>query len=143
MKQSKMQYVYEIIEKCVEELETGTCHAILEHTQKTDEQLINRIAVEKTLGASTFSEEVDAVELISDCIYDSVELISWIKQDRIKEDIIIHSDCPACGRKFIKDWSHNWQDGSLPCNTVTVILGKRFDEGNCLVGIYVKTAYPE
>lgn len=143
MKQSKMQYVYQIIEKCVENLQEIPSHAILEHTGKSDEQLINRIAVEKTQGASTFADGLDAVELISDCIYDSVELISWIKNNRITEDIIIHSEYSNCGRKFIKDRSHNWEDGSLPCDTVTVILGKVFDKGNCLIGIYVKTAYPE
>lgn len=140
--QSKMDYIYALIEECVESITQDT-HAIIEHQYKTDEQLKTRVSVEKTIGASCFAKDVDAVELITDCIYDSIEILQWMKNNKVTEDLIIHLEQDGCGKKFIKNRTHNWEDGAIVCNVVTVILGKKMDKAGCLTGIFLKTAYPE
>jgi hypothetical protein len=142
MKQSKMQYFYEVIETCVEGLLSVKSHAVYEHEYKTDEQLKTRCAIEKTAGASCFNEGVDVVEKIVDIIYDSTVIIPWLDSET-NDDLLIVTEEKGCGRKFLRSGNHVWADGALVCDKIILILGKRRDMAGGVTGMYVKTCYPE
>lgn len=137
---NKIEYLYGIIEDCVESLEEH--HAVFEHSYKTDEELKTRCAVEKTAGASCFNKGVDVAEKIADIIYDSVEILPWLKST-VNDPLRIVVEEEACGKKFLKDKKHNWDEGALICNKVVLLLGKEVDKYNCLVRMYVITCYAE
>lgn len=142
MKQSKMQYLYEVIEKCVEKVLSEKNHAVYEHEYKTDDQLKTRCAVEKTAGASCFTKGVDVAEKIVDIIYDSTIIIPWL-DSQTDCDLLIAVDEPKCGKKFLRSGNHVWANGSLECDKIILVLGKEKDIAGCLTKMYVKTCYPE
>lgn len=142
MKQSKIQYLYEVIENCVENVLSEKNHAVYEHEYKTDEQLKTRCATEKTAGASCFNEGVDVAEKIADIIYDSTIIIPWL-DSKTDDDLLVVTDEENCGRKFLRSGSHVWADGALTCTKVVLILGKARDMAGCVTKMYVKTCYPE
>lgn len=134
------QYFYQLIEECVETFNEAH-HAIFEHSFKTDEQLMNRIRCESVDGASCFSKEMDIVEVVSDIIYESTELLKWMKE-KDDGDLRLSEPVENCGKKYLSSKAHDWRKGAIPCNTVIVILGKKYDISGSVIGIYVKTAYP-
>lgn len=142
MKQSKMEYLYDVVGECVDSIENNEIHAVFEHEYKTDEQLKTRCAIEKTKGASCFNKGVDIVEKIVDIIYDSTNIIPWLAADT-DEDLIITVDEENCGKKFLRSGSHVWADGALACSKIILILGKDRDIAGCVTKMYVKTCYPE
>ncbi len=117
-------------------------HAVEEHSYVEDELLKNRIRVERVRGASCFSKDTDIRAMIVKMVRNSAKILVWLDSDR-KEDFVIKAKKADCGKKFLNDKSHNWSNGALPCDTIVLILGKRFDKAGCLEGFYVKTCYPE
>lgn len=142
MKQSKMAYIYELIDECVENLSSVKHHAVYEHEYKTDEQLKNRCTVEKTAGASCFNEGVDVTEKIIDIIYDSADIVTWLASNS-KDVLRVVTLEENCGKKYITNFNHNWNNGSLSCSQIVLFLEKDFDKAGCLIGMHVLTCYLE
>ena len=141
MGQSRNEYLYTLIEECIESL-TNIRHAIYAHAYQDDDSLKTRCKAESVRGASCFHEGVDIVEIIEDIIYDANELLPWMKLPGTNALRLV-VPAPACGRKFLNAASHDWKTGPIECNRIVVILGKKVDKIGCVTNIYVKTAYPE
>ncbi len=139
--QSKLQYFYGLIEECIDSLGSLE-HAVYAHSFQDDEKLKDRCRAEKVRGASCFNEGDDIVEIVADILYDSTELLAWMKMTG-DEDLRLVVEQPACGKKFLKDFRHDWEAGALICDRIVVVLGKKLDQGGCLTKIFVRTAYPE
>lgn len=142
MKQSKIEYLYGLIDECIDGL-GNLDHAVYMHEFQSDEELQHRCKTSSVRGASCFNEGDDICEIVTDIIYDAPELIPWMKLPG-DEDLRLVVEVPACGKKFLKDFSaHDWADGALTCDHIVVILGKKLDFAGCLTSIFVRTAYPE
>ena len=139
MKQSD---AYNMIGDLIDSLTEKKHHAVYEHEYKTDEQLKTRIAVEKKLAASCFAENMDVTETVCNIIEESPDVVNWILNS--KDDFLrIKVEMKDCGKKYLKNINHNWNDGAIICNYVTVILGKDYDNYKYINGIHLLTAYPE
>lgn len=141
IKQSRNEYLYEVIEKCINNL-SSEHHAVYEHMYKTDEQLKTRCAVEKTEGASCFNAGTDIIEVVSDIIYDSVEILPWLANKDAADILRLVVASPNCGRKFLNSGRHNWKDGAIICNEVVVFLKKISDKCGCVTRLELVTVYP-
>lgn len=136
----KQSVIYDSMNRFISSL-NPECHAVFEHEYVPDEKLKTRIKAEKVLGASCFSEGCDIIELISDIIYDSTEIVLWLKNESIKEDLRIVTEVQECGKKYMRK-NHVWQQGAIPCNHVVVIVRKIFDRYGYFDKIVLVTAYP-
>ena len=143
MKQSreKCAYFYEIIEECVEKLSSEKHHAVYEHEYKSDEQLKTRCRTERIMGASCFNKGINVTKVIEDMIYDSPQLMPWLFSNESILRIAVKSK--HCGKKFLKDQKHNWNDGAIVCNNILLFLEKEYDKANCVTGIHILTCYLE
>ena len=146
MRQSKNMYFYGLIEECINSMDDEH-HCVFEHSFKSDEQLKTRISCrqESIRGASCFNEGDDIVEIVSDIIYDAPEVLPWLKLDEPsgKSDLRLVQEVPNCGKKYLRSYSHNWENGPIVCNKIVIILGKKLDKAGCVVQMYIKSAYPE
>lgn len=136
-------YLYEVMNRCIEEMDNEH-HCVFEHSYKTDDQLKTRLSsrVEGVKGASCFYEDVDIAETVSDIIYDSMEILPWLKNTAEKTDLVVYAEYPDCGKKFLKSREHDWSTGAINCNTVALVLGKKTDIAGCVTKMYIKTCYP-
>lgn len=136
----KQSVIYEYINQFVESL-NSECHAVFEHEYVSDENLKTRIKAESVSGASCFYDGCDVIELISDIVYDSTDIVIWLKNDEIREDLRIVADIPSCGKKYMRK-NHVWSDGAIQCDHVIVLLRKIYDKYGCLDKVVLLTAYP-
>lgn len=137
----KQSYYYELINQCIDAM-NNEHHVVFEHSYKSDEQLKNRVSCEPIEGASCFNEDIDIVDLVSDIIYDAVEILPWLKNSSITGDIRLVHKMPSCGRKFLKSRTHDWSTGAIECNTVVVFLGKQIDMAGGVTKMFIRTAFP-
>ena len=133
------QFVADMIEDCSETLHD--CHAVYEHSFKTDEYLMNRCLTEDVKGASCFFQNINIEELICDMMYDSPDLPKWLCTGKEPYFRIV-CDMEHCGKKYLKGKAHNWQDGPIICNQVLLFLGKDTDAAGGCTRLYVLTCYP-
>lgn len=130
---------YELITDCAESIDTAH-HAVKLHMLQSDAMLRDRIHVEKLTGCSCFltNNLLEVVELIQDVIYESKDIVKYVMNMDIKDDIRIVANYPGIGKKFLS----SKQEVAIPCDSVVVIISKEFDEYGFLHKLYVKTCYP-
>lgn len=136
----KQALVYNLIEECCENL-TAEHHAVFEHEYKSDEKLMTRIKAEHTIGASCFNPDIDIVEAIKDAIYESETLLSYMKNDEVKDAFRISYEMENCGKKYLRK-DHDWSQGALACDHIIVIVQKVYDKYGYCSKLVVLTAYP-
>ena len=70
------------------------------------------------------------------------EFVPWMNSN---EDILMlkSKKYGIVGKKFLNNQSHSWENGSLACDTVVVIIGKVYDLAGGIDRICLYTCYAE